>query len=169
MRTLLIAFSTLCVSSAHASDPLRFPVPTGALEPEHVALQPGLAEQDHFFLNEKYPGSSALTHYARIFSKWRPCYWPQRDWETVPDASSDPARLLHRRVRFWAAPTNTEWVMVTLQYTSPGLANRALPANDRQFVVVATRVTQDAKADLALLDAKCDEPPNKSLERTREG
>jgi hypothetical protein len=167
VRAHLIVISALFASSAHGADPLRFPLPKGALEPGHVALQPGLAEQDHFFLNEKYPGSSALSHYARIFSKWRACYWPQRDWETIPDASSDPARLLHRRVRFWVAPTNTEWVMVTLQYTSPGLTERALPVNDRQFVVVATRKTHDAEEDLGLLDAKCDEPPNNSLERTR--
>jgi hypothetical protein len=167
VRALLIV-SALAVSPAYADDPLTFPVPKGALEPGHVALQPGLAEQDHFFMNEKYPGSSALTHYAQIFSRWRPCYWPQRDWETIPDASTDPSRLLHRRVRFWVAPTNNKWVMVTLQYASPGLADRAQPVSDRQFVVVAIRKTQDAKADLTLLDAKCDEPPNKSLERTRE-
>jgi hypothetical protein len=167
VRALMVV-AAFFVSPAYAADRLTFPMPKGAIEPGHDALQPGSAEQDHFFLTEKYPGSSALTHYAQVFSKWQSCYWPQRGWETIPDASTNPARLLHRRVRFWLAPTNDEWVMVALQYSSPGLADRAQPDTDRQFVVVSIRKTRDAKADLSLVDAKCDEPPNKSLERTRE-
>ena len=58
--------------------------------------------------------------------------------------------------------------MVSLQYESPGLADRMAPANDRQFVVVAIRKSQDASKDIAELDAKCDEAPNKSLEWTLE-
>jgi hypothetical protein len=61
------------------------------------------------------------------------------------------------------------WVMVTVQYESPGLIERVAPINDRQFVVVAIRNVPDALKDIALLDVKCNEAPNKSLERTREG
>jgi hypothetical protein len=168
VRALLILIASSICSASVAADRLAFPVPSGAIEPEHVTLQPGIASQDHFFLNEKYPGSSALVHYARVFSKWKPCFWPERDWERIPDASGHSPRLLHRRVRFWVAPSNSEWVMVAVQYESPGLTERAEPVNDRQFVFVAIRKVQDASKDIALLDVKCDEAPNKSLERTRE-
>jgi hypothetical protein len=168
VRTLLFLIASSFVPPVVAGEPLLFPVPSGAIEAEHVTLQPGIASQDHFFLNEKFPGSSALTHYARVFSKWRPCFWPEREWETIGDASTKPPRSLHRRVRFWVEPSNRMWVMVTVQYESPGLIERVAPVNDRQFVVVAIRNVPDALKDIALLDVKCDEAPNKSLERTRE-
>jgi hypothetical protein len=168
VRVLSTLIAISFVFPAGAAEPLTFAVPLGAIEPGHVTLQPGVASQDHFFLKEKYPGTSALAHYAKVFSTWQPCYWSQRGWETVADASIQPPRLIHRQVRFWVAPTNAQWVMVTMQYESPGLAERAVPVSDRQFVVVALRKAPDAHKDVALMGVKCDEAPNTSLERTRE-
>jgi hypothetical protein len=167
VRVLVILFVMSVLGCTGAAEELTFPMPKGAVEPEHVTLQPGVASQDHFFLNEKFPGSSAITHYAQVFSTWQSCYWDERGWDTIPDASVTPARLIHRMVRFWVAPTNSDWVMVSLQYESPGLTDRVAPVDDRQYVVVAIRKSQDAHKDLVALDAKCDEAPNKSLERTR--
>jgi hypothetical protein len=161
--------SVLAIASflnvASAATPM-FQVPKGALEAEHITLQPGVAWQDHFFLKEKYPGSSALEHYSRAFFDWRSCFWAKRDWESILDASSGSVRQLHRRVRFWVSPTNREWVMVTLQYGSPMGSGGGL-ADDRQYVVVAIRRSNNAIGELTEFDAKCDEAPNKSLESSR--
>ena len=167
MRAIVLVAVTSMVGCADAPEKLAFPVPPGALEAAHVTLQAGVASQDSFFIHEKFPGSSALTHYERVFSDWRSCYWDERGWDTVPDASVTPPRLIHRRVRFWVAPTNAEWVMVSLQYESPGLAHRVAPTDERQYVVVAIRTSQDATQDLAALDVKCDEAPSPSPDGTR--
>jgi hypothetical protein len=166
VKGLLSLLVVTSLNVASAATPM-FQVPKGALEAEHVTLQSGVAWQDHFFLKEKYPGSSALDHYSQVFSDWRSCFWTNRDWESVLDGSSGSIRQLHRRVRFWASPTNREWVMVTLQSgTLNGGGIR--PADDRQYVVVSIRRSTDAISELMELDAKCDEAPDKSLERSRE-
>ena len=169
MRGLGVVFAIVMCGCTDTSESSRFAVPAGAHDVKHVALQPGVAVEDHFFLNEPFPGSSAISHYERVFAEWRPCFWPERDWDVVPDSTVDPPRLLQRKVRYWAAPRNTEWVMVAIQYESPGLADRPVPARDEQQVVLVNRKSQDAISDLELVGAKCEEAPNKSLERTREG
>lgn len=155
MRTLITAVTMLTSLSAQGAH-TAYPVPKGASEIGHVILQPGVAEQDHFFFAEKYPGSSAMDHYHRVFAKWRPCYWNEREWSSFSDLSGPKPQLIHRFVRHWASPANDIAVTVAIQYTSPGIAHQAVPANERQFVVVAIRRSTNAERDLAQIDAKCE-------------
>src|SRR5713226_2989811 len=105
MRIRIAAIVAIASFGAVAA-PTMYPVPTGAAEVGHVALQPGIAEQDHFFLAEKYPGASAMEHYSKVFSKWRPCYWNERGWSSFSDASGSEPRFIHRFVRHWVSPNN---------------------------------------------------------------
>ena len=155
MRILIAAVAILAIFPAEAAQ-TTYPVPKGASEVGHVALQPGAAEQDHFFLVEKYPGSSAMDHYRKVFAKWRPCYWNEREWSSFADAAGPKPQFIHRLVRHWASAANDVAVTVAIQYTSPGMASRTVPANDRQFVVVAIRKSANAEKDLAEIGAKCE-------------
>jgi len=155
MRFLIAAVTILVAVSAEAT-PTTYPVPKGASEIGHATLQAGVAEQDHFFLIEKYPGSSAMEHYRAVFAKWRPCYWKEREWSSFADAAGSAPQFVHRLVRHWVSPRNDVAVTVAIQYTSPGVAPRTVPANDSQFVVVAIRKSTDAEKNLAEIGAKCE-------------
>ena len=153
MRNLGATIATVFTASALASGTMS-PVPKGASEVGHVVLTPGVAEQDHFFLSEKYPGTTAHEHYERMFRGWRPCYWNQRGWNKFGDATSNV--YIHEAVRFWVNPNNDTSVMVGLRYTSPGLQPRSEPESSRQFVVLVRHIVANAEKHLAELEAKCE-------------
>ena len=133
-----------------------YPVPERALDVEHVVLQPGIIEQDHFFLSEKYPGASAVDHYRKVFSKWRLCFWDDRGWSSFGDASGRERRFIHQFVRHWVSPRNDVAVTLMLRYTSAGLEYRAVPDNERQFVVLLRRKSKNAEKALGQIGAKCE-------------
>jgi len=84
LRSLAAVLLLTFALSAHAQ--AMFPVPTGALELRHVAMQPGVYEQDSFVLDQPYPSTSALEHYERVFSKWQSCSSNGKKWQTFGGA-----------------------------------------------------------------------------------
>jgi hypothetical protein len=133
-----------------------FPVPKSAIEPGHVVIAPGVSEQDHFWLNEKYPSSSALEHYRRIFSGWRHCVTRDEGWESFGDQSGGREKFVHQRLRHWVNSSNDVAVTLALTYTSNGLKHRVSPESDRQFVVLVRVKQPNASKTLAEMGAKCE-------------
>jgi hypothetical protein len=125
-----------------------YPVPEGAVEVGHVALQPDVYEEDLFFLTEQYPGTSALKHYANIFSRWRQCHGTDDGWQSFGDASRPEHVFVHQLIRRWVNPHNDVTVTLALRYESPGLASREHPSSDRQFVAVMRLQQVDAEKRL---------------------
>ena len=153
MRAIAI-FAGLAFAVA-ASAEAMYPVPSGATNVRHVALQPGVYEQDHFFLAERYPGTAAIEHYAAILSQWRHCYIPDRQWESFPDASGAEHRTIHQLTRHWISPNNDAVVTLVLRYESPGLSEREVPTNDRQLVTLIRLRTANPQEHLDHLGATC--------------
>jgi hypothetical protein len=144
----------VAAATAVAADTM-YPVPKGALEVGHVALQPGVYEEDHFFLTEQYPGTSALKHYASIFSRWRSCHGTDDGWQSFPDASGSEHLFVHQLIRHWVNPHNDVAVTLVLRYASPGLATREVPSSDRQFVAVMRLQHVDAEKQLVGMGVNC--------------
>ncbi len=133
-----------------------FPLPNGALESRHVALQLGVYEQDSFVLEEAYPSTSALAHYERVFAKWVSCPARPSQWESFGDVSGVQPRFHHQLMRHWVNPGNNTAVTVALRYTSTGSHVRAAPDSTRQSVTVLRLNTKNAKSSLAQIGAACD-------------
>ena len=98
MTHLGLAVAIVAAATAVAAETM-YPVPKGALEVGHVALQPGVYEEDHFFLTEQYPRTSALTHYASIFSRWHSCHGAGDEWQSFADASGSEPLFIHQLIR----------------------------------------------------------------------
>jgi hypothetical protein len=132
-----------------------YPVPKSAVEVGHDVLQQGVYEEDHFFLTEHYPGTSALNHYENIFSRWRSCHGTSDGWQSFGDARGSEPVFTHQLLRYWVNPQNDVALTLVLMYQSPGLATREAPSSDRQFVAL-TRLRQgDAEKHLAQMGVKC--------------
>lgn len=155
MHRIVAIAMTVVVSTAGAVQTM-YPLPSGATNVGHVALEPGTIEQDHFLVAEKYPGSSAMDHYGKVFSKWRSCYWNDRGWYSFGDASGEKPQFVHQLVRHWVSPRNDVAVTVLIRYTSTGLTYRAAPDNERQSVVVLRRKSKNAEKELGEIGATCD-------------
>jgi len=154
MTHLGLVIAIVAAATAVAAETM-YPVPNGALEVGHVALQPGVYEEDHFFVTEQYPGTSALKHYASIFSHWRACHGAGDEWQSFADASGSEPHFIHQLIRHWVSPHNDVAVTLVLQYVSPGLAVREVPSSERQFVAVARLQHSDAEKDLVELGVNC--------------
>ena len=167
MRRIGVLAATLGSATAVAAETM-YPVPKGAVEVGHEVFQPGVYEEDHFFLNEHYPGGTAQKHYATVFSGWRSCQDGNYDgWRTVPSPSgpgpqplydgwsfpvpSGPAPqhlhvFLHNLIRYWVSPENDAAVTLHLSYASP---------TDRLSVLVVRVRQSDAKRYFAKIGVTC--------------
>ena len=154
-RFLIAVLASLSAPFATGAD-LMFAPPKGALDASHVVLQPGVVEQDHFWLNEAYPSSSAIDHYSRVFTKWRACRSTEEGWSSFGDLANGPARFVHQLTRYWASPSNDVAVTVALRYTSSGFQHRENPDNNRQLVIVLRHKWPNASAELASMGVKCE-------------
>jgi hypothetical protein len=154
MRRLGLVVAIVAAATAVAADTM-YPVPKGATEVRHVALQPGVYEQDSFFLTERYPGTSALKHYAQIFSRWRSCHGTDDGWQSFGDASQPERVFIHQLIRHWVNSQNDVAVTLALRYESPGLDSREVPSTDRQFVAVLRLQQVDAEKHLVEMGVKC--------------
>jgi hypothetical protein len=137
-----------------AATELMYPVPKGAIEVGHVALS-RVYEEDHFFLLERYPHTSAVKHYASIFSRWRLCHGSDEEWQSFGDASHSEPVFVHQLMRHWVNRQNDVAVTLVLRYESPGLTDRETPSTNRQFVVLTRLRQMDADKELAPLRVKC--------------
>jgi hypothetical protein len=147
-----------CAPSVALSTQTMFPVPKGALAPSHVVITPGVSEQDHFSLNERFPGTSAIEHYRGLFAAWRPCTWATAGWSSFGDLSQGDKRFIHQFARHWVNRANDTAVTVVLRYTSAGAQQREVPDNERQTVVVIRVTAPDAAKQMAELGARCAAP-----------
>jgi hypothetical protein len=156
MRRLSMLVAVLVSAAAFAADTM-YPVPTGAIDVGHHVLQPGVYEEDHFFLTERYPGNSALTHYEDVFSHWQSCHGPSEGWQSFGDASGSEKVFIHQLLRYWVNPQNDVALTLVLRYESPGLATREAPSSDRQFVALMRLRLRPGEAakHLAPMGVKC--------------
>jgi hypothetical protein len=132
-----------------------FPAPKTAIEPSHVVITP-VSEQDHYWLNEKYPASTALEHYKRVFASWRPCYGRERGWESFGDRTTDQPTYVHQLLRHWVNPANDTSVTLGLRYISSGSNYRITPDTDRQFVVLVRVKQPNASQTLVEMGVTCE-------------
>jgi len=138
---------------AHAQ--AMYEVPRGALEVRHVALQPGVYEQDSFVLEEPYPSTSALEHYERVFAKWQSCSSKGSQWESFGDVSAPEPKFHHQLIRHWVNPSNNTAIIVALRYSSAGAQFRSAPDNPHQGVFVLRLKVKNAKSALAQTGVIC--------------
>jgi hypothetical protein len=118
-------------------------VPDGAMNVDHAESDPGKGAEDFFWLQEKYPGTSALAHYRRIFADWRPCVskkgWSS-DRDVVRSGGKDETVYIHRIMEHWVNQANDTAVTAVLTYSSfhpePG---------SRQFVRLHRIKTKNAE------------------------
>jgi hypothetical protein len=156
------------VSLATLGGSMMYPVPTGAIDAVHDVLQTNVHEQDSFWLIQKYPSSTAVEHYQRVFAGWRNCYGPEREWWSFGDHSTGEDRFIHQLLRHWLNAANDTAVTVVLRYSSSGIEDRAVPDNERQFVVVLRHRQPDAEKYLNDNEVQCEKAPNNALEQTRD-
>jgi hypothetical protein len=132
-----------------------FPIPPGAVSPDHVVISPGASEQDHFWLDEKYPGTSALDHYRKIFAAWRSCPMRMSGWESFGDKSSGQSSFLHQQLHHWVNKANDTAIVLALRYESQGSTYRISPDSNRQFVVLVRLKQKNVSKTLAEMGALC--------------
>jgi hypothetical protein len=132
-----------------------YPVPAAAIEPAHAVLQPGSVEQDYFWLNVKYPSSSAVAHYDKIFVGWRRCYSRERQWSSFRDSGSGGDHMIHQLSRSWVNRANDTAVTLLLKYTS-SISAHAGPETNRQFVALVRRLKPNAEQNLGEVGISCE-------------
>jgi hypothetical protein len=152
---MLLLLTTALASPSALSGQFLFPVPTNAMAPEHGVLQPSVAEQDYFWVDEKYPASSALAHYRKVLSNWLECSGPSTDWSSYGDLSKDDERFVHARSAYWVSGDNDAAVVFLAKYESKGISWRNKPDNDNQFVAVVEYRVPNAREFLADLKVSC--------------
>jgi hypothetical protein len=166
MRHAWVLTSALIAGTAAAStNAMMFPIPAGAEKPAHVAMSPGVYEQDYFWIKAEYPATPALSHYEKVFAGWQRCRGKQEGWDGYGDISTAEHRYLHHFVRYWVSPRNDRAVTVLFQYQSKGANYRKRPDNGEQYVAVIQHWTSDAAAWLANIDVQCTKAPNNTVER----
>jgi hypothetical protein len=157
MRYLAFAAAVLLgASTAISAATPMFPLPSGAIDPGHVVLQPGVGEQDYFWINEKYPGTTAMDHYSKLFSKWHLCRGWNEAWSSYVDRTGGKNTFVHQLVRHWTNPSNDMAIVVAAKYDSPGSVYRTTPDNERQYVAVMRYKVPDASKFLVELGVKCE-------------
>jgi hypothetical protein len=153
-RALLAA--ALCFAALSAArGQAMFPVPAAAQGVRHLALEPGVYEQDSFFLEVPYPSTLALAHYEHVLAHWHLCRTNGPLWDSFGDASGVEPRFHHQLVRYWVSKDNSTAVTLLLRYTSSGAQYRAAPDSSRQTVFILRHSTKDAKVFLKQFGAVC--------------
>jgi len=157
MRHLFIGLLCLLAGPFATAAEFMFEPPKGATGGSHIVLQPGVAEQDSFWLDEAFPSSSAIDHYSRVLAKWRACHIDGGEgWLSFTDASTVPPRFIHQFSRTWVNPSNDVMVTVAVRYASSSLENRKVPDSRRQSVVVLRHKAKNASATILPKGAKCE-------------
>ncbi len=154
MRAFIVAIvlATPCVA---ADVEFMFPAPGNATNPNHAVIAPGVSEQDYFLLKEKYPGTSAVTHYAKVFAKWRRCTSDDK-WTSYADRANGADVFVHQQIHHWLNKSNDQAVALIVRYKSPGATIRATPDTDEQFVALV-RITQpNMTKKLGEMGVKCE-------------
>ena len=152
LRSIIVA---ACFPMVAAAATTMFPVPKAAIHPGHHVIAPGIAEQDHFWLKEAFPSSSAIDHYDRIFAKWQRCRSRDDGWDSFGDLAKGEQRYVHQRLRYWVNAANDTAVTLALVYNSKGTQSRPVPENDDQFVVLVRHMQPNASKLLSDVGAKC--------------
>jgi hypothetical protein len=147
-RVLAIVAASWGIAALGQTKPM-FPLPDGASDVRHVAMQPGTYEQDSFVLQRVYPSVEAMEHYQRVFAQWRACASADPQWLSYGDVSGSEPRFRHQLMRHWVNGSNTIAVTVVLLYVSAGSQSRATPDNSSQSVIVLRWKTTNAKGALA--------------------
>jgi hypothetical protein len=150
----IVAASSSIAASAHAKP--MYPLPDGASDVRHVAMQPGTYEQDSFVLQRAYPSVEALSHYQAVFAQWKACIPADPKWLSYPDVSGPEPKYRHHLMRHWVNGSNNVAVTVALLYMSAGSQPRETPDNSNQNVIVLRLKTKNAKSALAQLGVVCE-------------
>jgi hypothetical protein len=155
MRRLGAAIAVSSVASVAAASKLMFPVPASAITPAHVVVSPGASEQDHFWLEEAYPGASAVDHYGKVFAGWRKCPTLNNGWVSFGEQSSSQARFIHQQLHYWVSKADDTAITLALRYDSQGSTYRIAPDSTRQFVVLLRLKQKNVSKTLAEMGAIC--------------
>jgi hypothetical protein len=139
-----------------AAEQSMFPLPEGAIGATHIVLGADGAEQDYFWIKEKYPSFTALTHYSAVFSGWRQCYGIAREWRSFPEQQTGADLYVHLLVRHWVNKANDTSFSLILRYSSKGLEPRVAPDSDRQYVALVRRTRPNAAEKLEEIGNKCE-------------
>jgi hypothetical protein len=133
---------------------LMFPAPSNATSPNHVVIAPGASEQDFFWVKEKYPGTSVLTHYKKVFANWRHCTSDEK-WMSYVDRADGADVFVHQQIHHWLKNSDDVAVALIIRYKSPGATARVTPDADDQFVALV-RITQpNMRTQLGEMGVKC--------------
>jgi hypothetical protein len=133
-----------------------YPLPSKAREAEHHSLQPGVYEQDSFWVEEAYPSTSVLDHYDKVFAEWLTCRSSDTGWLSFDDASNGEVRRIHRLTRFWVNRANDTAITLILSYESPHPALATVPNNKQQVVYLLRYRVSDARKVQGEMGATCE-------------
>lgn len=156
MRRILSFLATLFLSSQAIGEGLMFPPAPGAIDATHISLQPGVSEQDSYWVRSKYPEATTVDHYAQLLKDWRRCKTSQPGWTSFGNVSSSPPKFIHQQLHYWASTANNAFVMLALRYESSGSSYRSHPESDMLSVIVVRTRTPGAVKYLSELGVTCD-------------
>jgi hypothetical protein len=154
-RILAVIAASLCIAALAHAKPM-YPVPAGASDVRHVAIQPGTYEQDSFVLQRRYPSVEVLDHYQQVFAQWKACTPADARWLSYGDVSGPEPKYRHQLMRHWVNESNNVAVTVVLLYLSAGPQTRETPDNSNQIVSVLQWKTKNAKSAISQLGVVCE-------------
>jgi hypothetical protein len=163
-RAWFLAVSLIAGAAVASTPKLMFPVPAAAEKPQHVVMSPGTYEQDYFWIKAQYPATPALSHYEKIFAKWRKCRGKQEGWDGYGDISGTDPRYVHNFLRYWVSLKNDRAVTLLFQYQSKGVDYRKRPDDDKQFVALIQHWTPNAEKFFADIHVQCEKVPNSAMD-----
>jgi hypothetical protein len=136
---------------------VTYPLPSGARDVEHSAIQAKANEQVAFWIQETFPSTSVVQHYERIFAGWPSCRQKGGGaWQSFPDSSRGPQVFVHEFARYWVSPNNSTAISLLLRYESERELSGGKPDNSRQVVYLAQYRTTDARKHFSEIGASCD-------------
>ena len=151
---ILLVVAAIVPQVSRAEAPPMYPLPPSARDPEHHSLQPGIWEQDSFWMEEAYPATSVVDYYGHLFVGWLPCRRDGNEWQSYEDLRSGDSVLVHEFVTGWISSTNDTAVTLILRYES--LEHVGTTPNHEQQVVYLIRFRMlDARSHLSELGVTC--------------
>jgi hypothetical protein len=156
-RAIILCAIGVTLSPLLAVSQVTIPLPAGARDVEHAALQPRVNEQVAFWVDEQFPAVSVVEHYGKIFAGWMPCNQEGgATWQSFSEASGGQTVAVHRLARYWASPNNSTAISLFLRYESQRELAGGKPDNPRQAAVLLQLRTPDARKHLSRIGANCD-------------
>jgi hypothetical protein len=146
----------LVFTAAAAAESPMYPLPPRAREPEHHAIQPGVYEQDSFWVEQAYPSTSVVDHYQKVFAGWLTCSRSDTGWVSYLDARGGERELVHELTRFWINRANDTAITLILRYQSPDSLSATGPNNKQQVVYLLRNRVSDARKAQGELDTTCE-------------